>query len=323
MKAELVHSKDIDRARWDDLVSNSIQGSVYLESGFLDALLPGKWQGIIVCDDDGNMLALMPLFLGSKLGMKHALQPMITKYWGVAFKDAIYTNTYKEYSWKKKYLEAIINVIPKNLVSFSYNFHPEFDYPLPFYWKGYSLQTRFTYYLDTDLKSTDELFKNYGSSLKTNIRHAQKNGISIIEEHTAENLFEILPFSSKSNETIISPKYYPWFKAVFGYGRPSGKCYSFTALDINKKPIASSFILQDMKTIFVHSLFIHRDFRLSAASGLLMHHIITMAAEKHLKVDLTGSMIEPVEAFDRHFGARPVPYLTISKKNKLLSVLGN
>jgi hypothetical protein len=33
-------------------------------------------------------------------------------------------------------------------------------------------------------------------------------------------------------------------------------------------------------------------------------------------------MLEPVEAFDRHFGAYPVPYLNISKKNILLSAFG-
>ena len=321
MKANLLHSKDINKPLWDNLVSESLQGSIFIETGYLGTLLGNDWKGIEVYEDN-ELIAVMPVFIQQKWGFKYALQPILAKYWGVAFGKKEFFSTYKEFSFKNKVVSAIAKCIPENLSYINYNFNPAFDYPLPFYWKGYSLQTRYTYFLNSHVNDMDEIFNNYGSSLKTNIRKAQKNGISIINDLNAENLIRILPDSLKSGETLIPLKLYPKISDIFNYAFPLGKCFSMTALNSENQPIASSLFLKDDKTVYGTLLAVHKGHRLSAASALLIHEAIASTAAQKLKFDFSGSMLQPVEAFDRHFGATPTPYLAISKKSRLMRAFG-
>lgn len=317
MKACLLHNREIDKSQWDKLISGSPQGSVFVQSGYLDVLMQGTWSGIMVYEDD-ELVAIMPISIKQKWGLSYALQPILAKYWGIAFSERAYSGLYKEYSFKKKVVSAIVGCIPQKPVYINYNFNPAFDYPLPFYWKGYSLQTRYTYFLDTHIRDIDELFKNYGSSLKTNLRRAQKNGVTVVNDTSAENLIHILPDSHKSGEELVPVKLYSQIRDIFNYGFPLDKCFSMTALNTDKEPIASSLFFRDNKAAYAMLLAVHQKHRLSAASALLMHEAIAVTAAQKLKFDFSGSMLEPVEAFDRHFGALPTPYLNISKKSRFL-----
>jgi hypothetical protein len=59
-------------------------------------------------------------------------------------------------------------------------------------------------------------------------------------------------------------------------------------------------------------------FRNSGSKFLLYQELIFWAAEKHLNVDCSGSMVESICYFFKQFGAVPVPYHSISKVNSWL-----
>ncbi len=321
MKASLLHKSEIDKPQWDKLVSESHQGSIFTESGYLDTILPGAWSGI--CLYDGNDLAaVMPVSVGKKWGFSYALQPILAKYWGIIFRQNNLSGTYKEYSFKKKAMNAIIECIPKNLISFSYNFHPAFDYPLPFIWKSYTVTTNYTFLLDARDKSEDTLMATYSNDLKKNIRASQNLGITVIKDISASALIHILEQNRLAGKTIYNPGYYPLIENIANYGLASDSCFCLTALNTDNVPIGSSLYLKDHSCVYTLISIADKKFSKTDVSSLLLHKAILESSALQCTFDFLGSMIEPIEAFNRRFGAIPIPYLNISKKSRFLFDFG-
>jgi len=322
LKARYLQSNQIDKKEWDNLVLSSPQGSIFLESGYIDIILRKGWGGVVVHDTEDKLLAIMPLNIKSKLGIQYALQPVFTKFWGIAFAARDFKNTQSKYSWEKKIVTAIANCIPKNLQAFEYNFHPAFDYPMPFYWKNYEIEARYTYLLNCAGLSADEIFNGYSPGLKGSIRTGNKNNLTIINDTSIDSLIQILSQSVESRKIIVDPKYFGTLRGIFDYGKKTGKSFSLTAVTDQGLPIASSIYIKDNKAIYAlaHNM-LYEHSHLDALS-LLVHHAILYCSGSGLSFDFLGSMIEPIEAFNRRYGAKPVPYLSISKKNILISALG-
>jgi len=317
----LLHNSGIDKSQWDKLVSESPQGSIFAESGYLDAILHGAWSGIEVYDGD-ELMAVMPIFIKQKWGFQYALQPIMAKYWGIVFKKKEYIATHKEYSFKKKIVTAVLECIPPGLVNWNYNFHPGFDYPLPFSWKSYKLRASYTYILDVRGKPGNEILINYSPALRSSIRTAQKHGINIREDRSADSLLSILKQERQSGKTIFEPKYYDTLECIIKYGLGNGKSFALSAIDGSGNAVASSVYIKDNHTVYALIHIMARAFSKTDGLSLLVHHAVLKAAVLNCKFDFLGSMIQPVESFNRRFGAVPTPYLTISKKSRFLFAFG-
>jgi hypothetical protein len=321
LKASLSSSADIDKKEWNKLIYDSPQGSIFMETDYLDTILPGGWSGITVHNNAG-LLAVMPVYFGSKYGIKYALQPIFAKYWGIAFAKRTLHNTYKQYSWKKKIINAIIACIPGHLSAFEYNFNPGFDYALPFAWKSYNIGIRHSYILDVKGWDEPEVFNNYAGPMKNTLHQAHRNNVRISEDAKTDNLLHILELSRQEGKMLLKTKYYQTIEKIFKSGHKNGNCFILTAYNDAKRPLASALYLKDHRCMYsvVHC----KDKKYSNTDGfsLITHHAIMISAKENLKFDFLGSMIEPVESVFRKFNGLPVTYYNISKKSRLLSFLG-
>ncbi len=321
MKGKLLHNNEINKEEWDLLVARSSQGSIFTETWYLDLILKGDWRGILVYDNEA-LVAVMPIFINRKWGFSYALQPIMMKYWGIVFENRVFANTFKEFSFKKKVINAAIDCIPQNLDYFNYNFHPSFNYPLPFYWKSYQLKTSFTYLLDVRGMNEADIFNRYSPELKNSIRTAQKNEITIKEDTSINALTDVLENNKSTGKIIYQPKHYDTLNRILESGLAIGKCFSLTAMDNMGHPVASSIYIKDNKTVYSLIHIMAKSSSKTDALSLLVHQAIIKSSKLNLSFDFLGSMIEPVEAFNRRFGAQPVSFQTISKKNQLLSLFG-
>jgi hypothetical protein len=320
LKATLVPSGQINFNDWDTLIARSQQGSIFMETGYIKALLGDAWQGILVYKGE-ELQAVMPVNLRSKAWMQFALQPIFTKYWGIAFLNRTFKNTHSEYSWKKKVVNAVLSEIPQT-VALDYFFHPSFDYPLPIYWKKYKLQVRYTYLIDNNYFTEEDLFSNYTDSLKNSIRTAEKNNIRIIKDSSADALIGILKKNAQSGKKMLDDQYIKGLSNLFAWCQDHSKGFSLTATDQDNQAIASSFYLQDDRYVYALAHNMLKSHSRTDALSLLVHHAIFQSVSQNLKFDFLGSMSEPFEAFNRRFGAKPVPYLNIERKNRLFRILG-
>ena len=127
MKVSIKSASQVDRSEWDAFIQASPQGMFYALSGYMDLIAP-DWQAIEL-RRDGKLQALMPLRVKRKAGIASALQPPFSQFWGVFFAQKEFSSPYKEYSWKGKIVQAVLDQIPKGIRLFDFNFSPAFGLP--------------------------------------------------------------------------------------------------------------------------------------------------------------------------------------------------
>jgi len=312
MKATLLQHTEIDFIEWDKLVSHSPQGSIFVYSWYINALLD-DWSGIVVEDKNGKLLAVMPLNIRKKYGiLEHSLQPLLAKYWGVCFAAQTFPNYYEEYSWKKKIIEAILPLIPEKLLKFHHNFHPAFDYILPFHWKKYKIQTRFTYILPLE-NASEKVKDNFSKSVVKKTNKAKKNEIMLKPEENLDLLFRLFAENEKTGKNILPTAYYSVYQNLHQACNEHNQCFMLSAFNENNEGIASSLFLQDSHTTYFLSGIVSPAYRQSAAMPLLVTEALKIAAQSTESFDFLGSMTESIESFFRSFGPKPVPYYAVEK----------
>src|SRR5689334_14051783 len=79
-----VENKNIDRSKWDNLISQSANGLIYSHSWFLD-LVCESWDAVI--EDDYS--AVLPLPRRKKYGIEYIFQPFYTNQFGVIARENV------------------------------------------------------------------------------------------------------------------------------------------------------------------------------------------------------------------------------------------
>lgn len=312
MKAQLQQRNNIDINAWDALAAESPQGSIFVKSWYLDAVTPG-WSGICVYDNE-KLQAIFPLWIRKKYFARYALQPTFTRYWGVCLANRSFNNFYDEISWKKKITEAIVSAIPAGLSAVQFNFHPAFDYPLPFFHKKFELLQRFTYLLDLDT-AQEVIEKAFSKSVRKKINKAAGNEIIIYKDNTISHLLTLFTKYEAQGKPILAQQLFSVFERLFTVCNKENNCFVLTAKNASAEVIASAIFLVDEKCTYFLSGLVDPAHKQSAAMPLIVTTAIKEA--KNLgshSFDFLGSMTESIETFFRSFGGKPVPFTVIDKK---------
>ena len=74
METKLILAKDINEAKWDDLVEESKQGHIYHLYQYIDTLCSENWQAVILENQD-NYIAAFPFFVKKKMGVAYFIHP--------------------------------------------------------------------------------------------------------------------------------------------------------------------------------------------------------------------------------------------------------
>jgi GNAT acetyltransferase-like protein len=90
------------------------------------------------------------------------------------------------------------------------------------------------------------------------------------------------------------------------------------AEDLDGRAHAALYLVWDQATAYNLIAGADAELRSSGAQSLLAWEAIRFAATVTRSFDFEGSMLEPVERFVRGFGARQVPYFSVSKTNSVL-----
>ena len=124
---------------WDRFVRLSPQGSIFATTAYLDALAASY--DLVVARKDGIIDVGIPL-VRNALGFH--TNPLFCKYLGVLTGSDLSS---KEPLTASRLYERIdaLGPAPFNNLTFDYLFHPRFDNWMPFYWRGFSQQTQYTF----------------------------------------------------------------------------------------------------------------------------------------------------------------------------------
>jgi len=293
---------------YGELVERSPQGSIFAYPWWLEAVAPGKHE-IIEIKRGGAVLCAWPVVRDRSEHGIHYFMPGLTQRLGILFAPSSGKSSEVQSMNRRLTLELLEKV--GGFYSFQQNFHENFTDWLPFYWAGFSQTCRYTYVLE-DLSDEKELWANLRTMCRKEIRKAQKAGIRVVDD------FDLSRFADLNRKTYarqgLNPEVddeYVWRLDV-ACAKNAGRRI-FAGIDSLGRPHAAVYIVWANGTAYSLIGGGDPELRQSSANRLAYWEAILFARTVAKRFDFVGSILPQVEAFNRSFGAKQLPYFSISK----------
>ncbi len=296
----------------DRKLTNQIYpGPVFVQPWWLDAVAPGQWDEVVI-ERGGNLFARMPYVLKKRRGLTFITVPPLTQVLGPWLRPYPGKEA-NRLSEEKQLMTELIDKLP-HFDYFDQKFHYSVTNWLPFYWRGFSQTTRYTYVLE-DLSDLDAIFDNFSKAKRKNIRKASQI-VTIKYDLSARDFYNnhVLTLAKQKQRILYS---FDLFDRIYraSYERQAGKI--LYCVDDNNNIHSAIFIVWNNYSAYYLISTIDPDFRNSGSATLLIWEALKYLADKTSRFDFEGSMIEGVENSFRSFGAKQIPYFQVSKVNSL------
>lgn len=220
---------------------------------------------------------------------------------------------------EKDLMYALIEQLPP-FDYFYQRFHHSITNWLPFFWKGFTQTTKYTYSID-DLKDPDKVWSGFQAKIRTDIRKAEKV-VKVRSDFPLDRLIDVVELTFKRQSMTL-----PFDRETVR--RLDAECQSreirkmFFAEDAHERIHAVLYLVWDEDTAYYLMAGADPELRSSGASSLLVWEALKYATTVTLRFDFEGGMIEPVERFFRGFGARQVSYFQIENRSRLVTCLSS
>ncbi len=298
-------------ALWDALVEKSEQGTIFSQRWWIEIVTRG--QGCrLGCFTGTRLLAGLPIWPSTTLGVRRLRQPPLTPYWGPIFGniDGAYTTRLNtEMSILRAFAEAL-----KPWPDVTLQCHPTMTNWLPFFWQGYGQMTRYTYRIEglAEFPLREDAFQK---SVRQKLKMARQNGL-IVRDHVdtavVTDMFErTMARQGLKGETDILDI---WPKLAAA-AADRDQLFTTAVADADGNMHTARAMVWDTRCAY--AIFGGSDprFRQSGAAPYSLVHEMQVAAELVPAYDFEGSTLEPIEAFFRSFGGTLTPYLMITRRD--------
>lgn len=303
-------------AEWDALVDSSLQGSIFCRSWWLQALRSDV--RVLGYFESGQLVAGIPLYFKKRYGMQLCTMPRLTQTWGLVLRP-LSGKTVSTSSHEMR----ISKIFSQHLAQerfFLQVFHPTFKTWLPFHWGGFKQTLGCTYLID-DLSDCDALWQGMGHNVRTKIRKAQKEGLTV-HPCSIDVVFDCVR-KSFDRQQKSEPYSREYLTRLYEAARENQAGECFACSDDKNVVYAASFVVWDNKAAYYLAGGADPQLRNSGAQSLVAWHTIQFAATRTKSFDFCGSVIESIEQFVRSFGAKQIPYSRITKMPATLRLLSS
>lgn len=294
-----------DYPAWDALVDISPQGSPYSRTWWLRAL--GGEVRLLGYFRDGRLRAGIPLYFEKRLGVSLCTMPKLTQTLGPVLPPPP-PKSAAAASEEMEILTAFATELAKQNIFFQ-AFHRSLQNWSPFFWNGFTQSCRAIQVVD--VRTPEKLWDNLAKIARYHIRRAQDAGI-VVRPCSPETVWqaEEKTFQRQNMRVPHSIEYISRL-CRSAEEHQAGQC--FAAVDAQERVHAAVFLVWDRKSAIGIASGVDPDLRKSGAMSLLMWHSIQFASQRSELFDFGGSMLQPIEQFQRSFGTRQVPYMWIMK----------
>lgn len=281
---------------------------LFSQAWWLDAVAGDSWQVALV-KNGGEVVASMPYVLSRKYGFRIISQPPLTQNQGPWIKqtNAKYA---KRLSREKDLMAELIDHLPA-YDHFSQNWDHSQTNWLPFYWKGFSQTSRYTYRIEK-LGEIDEIWADFQQNVRTDIKKASnRENLRIRDDLPLSDFYALNAMVFKRQGRKVP--YGDSFVAQIDKAASARNCRKiFIAEDVQGRHHAGVYLIWDDKSAYYLMGGGDPELRASGATSLCMWEAIKYASTVTQAFDFEGSMLEPVERFFRSFGARQTQYHSVS-----------
>ena len=283
-----LENEHIDKNKWDECISHSVNTRIYAYSWYLTAVEP-DWSALVLDDYQ----AVFPIITGKKMGVKYIYQPVFTQQLGL-FTPLLLTEDFLNF-----FLVELKNIAP--LIQMNLNSYNKVKQDI------IESQKKVNHELDL-ISPYGLLKKNYSKNTKRNIKKAEKAELSI--------------FKTLKPETIIKLFRANKGKEVKNLGDDDFKKLSrllYKAIGMNKVEIwgvftkenslcAGAVFMKDLRRyIFLFSA-TNQEAKEYGAMPFLIDSFIEAYAETKTTLDFEGSNDKNLARFYKSFGSTLVHY---------------
>lgn len=288
---------------------------VFMQPFWMDAVCGEEnWDVLLHRDGDGKIDAAWPYYFirkGKKIVITH---PQQTQIQGIWMRHDPSWSEEKRLSFEKDVCFDLIDRLEaKGLYSFYQQFPVEFTNWLPFYWKKFTQQTRYTYRI-LDITDPDEVLATFNRAKRKNINKAMKEGITVKFDLLAQDFYENHVMTLRQQGATIGYSF-DVFRRMYDAAYANNAGRTIYAVDREGNLHGALFNIWGGNVAYDLISTIDHRFRNSGAATLLVYEMIKYLSDKVKVYDFEGSMMEGVENSFRQFGTTQTPYMAISKDN--------
>ena len=289
--------------------------NLFQEPWWLNAMAAGEWDEVTVKRGE-KVVARLPFVKRKELGTTWLLQPKLTPYLGpwLHASEAKLTNRIAE---EKELMQELIEKLPKFDI-FRQCFAPEVTYWLPFYWRGFSQTTRYTYRIP-DLTDLAGLWAGLRENIRREIRKAQKS--IVVRSNLDIDSFARVWALTFARQGMRLPVGTELLHRLDNACEERGCRRMFFAEDAQGKIHAVAYVVWNADCTYYLMGGCDPERRNIGAGSLVLWESLAFASTVSREFDFEGSMIEPVERFFRAFGAEPISFSSVTKLSRRLGVL--
>ncbi len=283
----LRHS-EIDFVAYDNCIENSVQGTVYAMSWYLNAVFP-DWSLYII----GNYDVVMPVPLKRKFGLKYALQPQFCQQLGIFSKRKVHKNEIEELLSKLPFFYCL-NFNNANLSDVK----AEAQRP------NYELDITANY---------ESLYSGFSQQCRRNIKKAN----SYSQKSDVVSKTEYLNFLQDNSPSWLNEQQFEILSRLIDNAISKNCAELLCVRDSDGQILATVMFVNWRNRKYYLMPMSSEKGKLWQSMTLLLSEVIKKSASSSLILDFEGSAIEGVAKFYKGFGAVNSPYPMISK-NKFL-----
>lgn len=292
---------------------------LFQQAWWLDAAASDDWDVVLV-EKGGKIEAALPFVLKKYYGISLVSQPALTQYLGPWLAPASGKRA-KQLAREKDLMQLLIDRLPPHHI-YRQSWSPQLQNWMPFYWRGFSQTTRYSYRLE-DLSDLDLIWGGFQASIRGDIRKAQKMGVQVRQSDNIEAFLKLNAMVFQRQKRSI-PYKREYVLGIDQVAAERNQRAIFIAADESGREHAAVYLVWDEHSAYYLMGGGNPQLRNSGATSLCMWEAIKFAANVTKIFDFEGSMLEPVERFFRGFGGEPVPFFSVTRtSNRLLRMALN
>ncbi len=295
---QFVRNELINKNKWDDALSKSINSYIYAYSFYLDVVADGQWDALIM--DDYQMI--MPLPFRIKYCVKYLYQPPFTQQLGI-----FYQKTCSNFD-----VFEFFRAIPKSFRFAEMNFNKFLLGRIP---PKYLSKVNQNFELEI-AGDYDRLYQNYSTNLKRNLKKSSDFNLQEINYVEPDEIIRLFQENKGAELKSFNPQDYLRLKKLIYMLLHKGKVELRGIINQRNDVVAGAvFLRSNGRRIFLFSG-LSNEGKEKGAMPLLIDNQIKRLSDEQVIFDFEGSNDENLARFYAGFGAVNFQYPSI-RMNRL------
>lgn len=298
-----LNNSSIDRKLWDACVGQHYPDLLYMQSWFLDIMVPG-WEALVESESNNSPYhAVMALPCRRKWMISYLYQPYLSAQHGYVGPDNSPENM-------KRFFESI----PNRFRYWDFCMNDSNPVSVP----GYNVYGRNNRILILN-KSYDSLRANFSENCLRNIRKSEAREC-VIEQRGHEGIEEALDLYIRNTKFAPGSTAITRVKQLIEVMKEKKQLSVYTAVCDSDRLVSSAiFFWQGNRAYFLLPANTDEAKQIGSSSALI-NAFIKDHSSSNVMLDFEGSDIESVDRFYASFGAEIKPYPAV-KMNKLPTLI--